>query len=35
MAAEAGLSCMATVWMGGLAYGWRSMATKVLQKGEG
>ena len=35
MAAEAGLSCMATVRMDGLAYDWRSMATKALQKGEG
>ena len=35
MAAEANLSYMATVWMDSLAYDWRNMAMKMLQKDEG
>ena len=35
MAAEANLSCMVTAWMDGLAYDWRNMAMKMLQKDEG
>ena len=35
MAAEANLSCMATVWMDGLVFSWRNMVMKMLQKDEG
>ena len=35
MTVDANLSCMATVWMDGLAYDWRNMAMKMLPKGEG